>query len=271
MNVVSSESGPVRSLITFEFVIGSSTILQTVILNANSRRLDFKTTVDWREKHHMLRVSFPTTICTNKASFDIQYGFIERPNHRNVSWDMARFEVAGHKYADLSEDRYGVAILNDCKYGHKVLENVLDLNLLRSPTDPDPDADRGVQEFTYSLLPHVGRLVDSEVMAEATLLNNPPMILEGCRHNNLSVPAIVSGDGIELGALKKAEKEECHILRVVETEGRENTAIIKTRCADARMVETNLMEWTEECDFGKGSAEIRLKPFEIRTFKIIEG
>ena len=141
----------------------------------------------------MLRVAFPTTIRSDKASFDIQYGYAERNTHRNLSWDMARFEVAAHKYADLSDRDYGVALLNDCKYGYKVLENVIDLNLLRSPTHPDPDADLGHHEFTYSLLPHTGTLIESDVIAEATQLNQPPAFFAGCSLGAATVPFTVGG------------------------------------------------------------------------------
>ena len=167
----------------------------------------------------MLRVHFPVTVMSEQATFDIQYGYVKRNSHRNTSWDKAKFEVVGHKYADLSDHDYGVALLNDCKYGYMVHDNLLDLNLLRSPSNPDPDADMGKHEFTYSLLPHKHDLIRSAVILESTCLNQGPIMLEGVS-SILNIPIQLSGEGLELSVLKKAEKEDCWIVRIVETNGR---------------------------------------------------
>ena len=216
----------------------------------------------------MLRVAFPTTIRADQASFDIQYGYAKRNTHRNLSWDMARFEVAAHKYADLSDNGYGVALLNDCKYGYKVLENVIDLNLLRSPTHPDPDADLGHHEFTYSLLPHTGDLIRSDVQDQAIQLNQPPALFTGRTLRESAVPLTVTGEGVALEVLKKAEKEACLVVRLVERLGRETTATVTLNEEKATLAETDLMEWNELATLGSGRIEISMKPFEIRTFKV---
>jgi len=181
-SVTPLSEGDVRKGIKFTLFIGeNSEIKQSVYLNAGSKRLDFHTKVKWQEFHKMLRVSFPVNITNNEASYDVQYGYVKRPTHRNTSWDMAKFEVVGHKYADLSNADYGVALLNDCKYGYKIHNNVIDLNLLRSSTYPDADADLGTQTFTYSLLPHTDGLTKSNVMSEAQMLNFHPLVLEGSK------------------------------------------------------------------------------------------
>jgi alpha-mannosidase len=262
-------NGPVRQGICFKLSVGQSEITQKIYLAANSKRLDFVTQVDWQECHRMLRAAFPTSIRTDQASFDIQYGYTQRNTHRNVSWDMARFEVAAHKYADLSEKLYGVALLNDCKYGHKVLDNVIDLNLLRAPTFPDADADLGMHQFTYSLLPHGGNLTDSDVMSEAGQLNQPPAVCAGYRQEDTKVPVRVSGEGVGLEVLKKAEKEDCLVIRLVEKLGCGTTAQVELVDTRARLVETNMMEWTDGEDFGAGSISIPMRAFDIRTFKIV--
>ena len=128
--------GSVVQQLEFSYTIGNSVIKQTISLHPKSKRIDFETTVDWKEKHKMLRVHFPVDVMAERASFDIQYGYVKRNTHRNTSWDKAKFEVVGHKYADLSDHDYGVALLNDCKYGYMVHDNLLDLNLLRSPSNP---------------------------------------------------------------------------------------------------------------------------------------
>jgi len=261
--------GEVRQGLLFELAVGQSKLTQRVYLDANTKRLDFKTAVDWQECHRMLRVSFPTSIRSDQASFDIPYGYVRRNTHRNLSWDMARFEVAARKYADLSDIGYGVALLNDCKYGHKVLDNVIDLNLLRSPTHPDPDADQGRHEFTYSLLPHTGDLLRSDVQAQAMMLNQPPAVFAGYLAGDAEVPVRVGGDGVTLEVLKRAEKEECLVVRLVERRGRETTATVSLADGDATLVETDLLEWEEIAHLGKERIKVPMRPFEIRTFKIV--
>ena len=129
--------GP-QAMVEQHYRFGQSMLQQRIVLTAGSRRIDFITTVDWQENQKMLRTSFPVAIFATEATCDIQFGSIKRPTHRNTSWDMAKYEICAQKWIDLSQWDYGVALLNDCKYGHKVLENVLDLNLLRSPNYPDP-------------------------------------------------------------------------------------------------------------------------------------
>jgi len=264
-----SSQGPVRDLLEYELLIGQSQIKQRISLVRNSKRLDFDTTVDWKEQHHMLRVAFPTTIHTSECTCDIQYSHVKRPNHRNSSWDMAKFEVAAHKYVDLSDNGYGVALLNDCKYGHKILKNVIDLNLLRSSTYPDPTADIREHQFAYSLLPHQGTLVESDVIAEANMLNHPPVCAAGRANASFCVPCTVSGKGVSLEVLKKAEKEETLVIRLVETDGRHSTAVLVLADRSAQLIPTNLMEWEDgvavDCT---EPVTITLKPFEILTFKI---
>ena len=217
----------------------------------------------------MLRVAFPVAIRAEQASFDIQYGYIERPTHRNTSWDKARFEVVGHRCADLSEPDYGVALLNDCKYGYRVVDNVLDLNLLRSPTYPDPDADRGEHRFTYSLLPHLGDLVRSDVMANAGQLNREIRVFEGAASLGATMPCRLEGEGLVLEVLKKAEKENCLVVRIVETLGRNSRGRLYVKDAGSELVRTNLMEWHDSDTVTCGEPiDLILEPFEIRTFKI---
>jgi alpha-mannosidase len=262
-------SGPVRSVLHVDLRIGASAITQKISLAKGTKRLDFETVVDWKEEHRMLRVAFPVNVMANESTCDIQYGFAKRPNHRNTSWDMAKFEVAAHKYADLSDGGYGVALLNDCKYGYKILENVIDLNLLRSPTFPDSTADRHVHEFTYSLLPHLDTLIESRVIPEAMMLNTPPPCFENRSGTAYAAPCVLEGKGASLEVVKKAEKEDCLVIRVVETHGRESTALLRVADPTARLIPTNLIEWEDGAAMSCAEpVTISLKPFEILTFKI---
>jgi alpha-mannosidase len=264
-------AGPVRQRLRFAFAVGQgSKIVQDVTLATNGKRLDFQTVIDWAEKHRMLRVAFPTGVQSPTATFDIQYGHIARPTHRNTSWDMARFEVVAHRYVDVSGPDYGVALLNDCKYAHKVLHNVIDLNLLRAPNYPDPDADQGRHELTYSLLPHTGALVQSNVITEAMKLNQGMAAFEGYAAASAQVPCRLEGAGLSLEVVKKAEKEECRVIRIVETRGGRSSGTLTVADSAARLVETNLMEWTDGRAVSCAKPiPVTLDAFEIRTYKIV--
>ena len=262
-------SGPLRSVLEFELALSASTIRQTVVLESSGTRLDFHTEVEWHESHRMLRTAFPLNIFSDTASFDIQYGYVRRTMLNNTSWDMAQFEVAGQQYADISDHSHGVALLNDCKYGHKVKDGVLDLALLRSSTAPDSSADQGHHTFTYSLLPHKGALVDSNVMSQSALLNRRPRVIDGVKNGTLPT-CVLESDSVSLEVVKKAEKENCLVIRAVETHGAAAKAVLHLRDKALRVIETNLLEWTEDAVFQpvNGDLELTFRPFEIRTFKL---
>ncbi len=262
--------GPVRSVLAFDLKIGTSILHQRVVLETGTMRLDFHTDTDWREARKMLRTAFPVEVYSNDACFDIQYGFIRRTMNNNTTWDIAQFEVAGQRYADISDQEYGVALLNDCKYGHKVKNGTLDLCLLRSPKHPDWEADRGEQKFSYALLPHAGRLVRSHVMSQAACFNRAPILFHGFDAQNRKALCHLESDGMTLEVLKKAEKENCHILRIVETKGEHSSGILHFNQEVHAAVETNLLEWTEEAQFkiSGNTLKLELNPFEIKTLKI---
>ena len=254
--------------------IGHSEIIQNIYLDSHSKRLDFETHVSWHEDHKMLRVAFDVDIYHDTASYEIQYGFVRRNTHRNTSWDMAKFEVPGHRFADLSDANYGVALLNDCKYGYKIYENSIDMNLLRSPTVPDPQADRGEHSFTYSLLPHSRDLVHSNVHSEASQLNQKPIIIDGFVPGNTSPtsrlrPVELSSDDVILEVMKKAENENSLIIRLYEYRGNsvDLNILLHTeynKLYEADLLENNLYELPVEND----RCELKFKPFEIKTLKI---
>ena len=260
-------NGDVCSVLSISYIIGNSKINQQITLANNSKRLDFDTFVDWSEKHKMLRVHFPTSVKSEQASYDIQYGYVKRNTHKNTSWDRAKFEVVGHKYADLSNNDYGVALMNDCKYGYSILDNTIDLNLLRSPNNPDADADLGKHNFVYSFYPHKGDLIRSDVITESTILNHAPILFDN--YENLSTKSQIDfvGKGIEISAFKKSEFKNELIIRAVETLGRNSEGNIQFT---GTLIETNLME---QKNIGskknvKDSFKIRLNPFEIKTFRL---
>ena len=252
--------------------IGNSVINQTIRLANNTKRLDFDTNVYWDESHKMLRVGFDTQIFNNKASFDIQYGYIERNTHRNTSWDVAKYEVVGHRYADLSDYNNGVALLNDCKYGYKVLNNLIELNLLRAPTFPDPDCDKKQwHHFNYSLYPHDKDLRGSDVITESRQLNIQPLTFKDYVINSLNenICKLESSENATIEVIKKAENENAWIVRIVETKGIgcvDNLILNK----DMQIHNVNAIEWEPNLiNDNISNLKIELKPFEIKTFKLI--
>ena len=170
------ESGPLRAGVEVKRRYRNSTINQTIYLYRDNKRIDFETTVDWHDQNILLKVGFPVNVLSPRATFEIQWGNVERSTHFNTSWDWARFETCAHKWADLSEGDYGVALLNDCKYGYDVHDNLLRLTLLKSATYPDPQADQGEHLMTYSLFPHTGDWRNGVTQAGYDL--NDPLILE---------------------------------------------------------------------------------------------
>ena len=152
------ESGPLRAVIRIKNHFQNSTFVRDITLYAGVPRVDVKMQVEWHEKHILLKVAFPVSAHSDKATFEIPYGSVERPTTRNTPAEQAQFEVPAQRWADISDATHGFSLLNDCKYGYDAKGNVLRLSLLRSPEWPDPHADEGHHEFTYSLYPHRRRL-----------------------------------------------------------------------------------------------------------------
>ncbi len=252
----------------------SSKFVQTLWFTDDASRIDFETEIDWRERHKMLKAAFPVDIHTDKATYDIQFGSLERPTHTNTSWDEAKFEVCAHKYADLSEGDYGVALMNDCKYGYDIHDGVMTLSLLRSPTDPNPEADQGKHHFTYSLYLHDGALKDSDTIKEAYMLNVPMVALKAMG-DATNIPESFSlltldRDNVICETLKEAENGEGTVIRLYEcknirTNVSANIGIPFKKAYICDLLENELCELTvENC-----SVSFPIKGFEIVTLKLI--
>jgi len=185
--LVSSEvitDGSVCFRLRRSYEIGdASYLVQDTVCYSENPRIDFETKVSWYEKRRLLKVEFDTDINATQIRCEVQYGHIWRNTHRNLMQDRAKFEICAHKWVSLEEEGGGVALLNDCKYGHDVEAGKLRLTLLRSPTAPDPEADRGTHYFTYSLLPFKGSFADGSVIRSAYELNSPAAAVFGCSQN----------------------------------------------------------------------------------------
>ncbi|MFA4943813.1 MAG: glycoside hydrolase family 38 C-terminal domain-containing protein [Lentisphaeria bacterium] len=261
------ENGPASQALRLTWTVGASTIDQTIRLGANSRRLDFVTKADWRESRKMLRVAFPVDVVAAEATYEVQFGIVRRPTHRNTSWDWARFESCGHRFADLSDAHYGVALLNDCKFGYKICERTLDLNLLRSTFYPDPEADRGEQHFTYSLLPHPSRFEASTVLAEAHTLNQPPLVAAGSA--SFKLPLEIRTADVLVDAVKRGENGKDWVFRLYEPRGYAATCEIRPPNEDVKVWEAGILEnTTGTVPVRNGSATLSFRPFEIKTLMV---
>jgi alpha-mannosidase len=267
------EAGPVRATLRFRRRTEKSAFVQEVQLCAHSRRVDFVTHADWHERKTLLKVAFPVDVLAPQATYEIQFGAIQRPTHDNTSWDRARFEVPAHRWADLSEAGYGVALLNDCKYGYDVKGNTLRLSLLRSSTDPDPEADQGEHDFTYSLYPHPGGWQEGEVVRRGLELNVPLLAVPAETHAGPG-PAqgsLASPDrpNVIVEALKKAEDGDDLILRVYESHGARGPVSIALGLPVKSALECNGMEEaTGPADLREGVLRCDVRPWQIRSFRL---
>ena len=264
--------GP-RAVLRQVYTYGESTLTQQITLTAGSSRLDFITRVDWRERNKMLRTSFPVAVQASEATCEIQYGYIKRPTHRNTSWDVAKYEVCAQRWVDLSTVDYVVALLNDCKYGHKLLGNVLDLNLLRSPSAPGKHADLAEHEFTYSLYPHDGDCVRGEVMRAAAELNMPLRIDAIDAHTGTLAASAsllrIDTPNIVLDALKKAEDSDDLILRFYDASGAGARATITIGPHISAACTVNLLEEdAQTVAITDNTVVLDFHPFEVITLQI---
>ena len=268
------EAGPVRAVVRFAKRTEKSKLIQDVILYRHTPRVDFCTGAEWQEKKVLLKVAFPVDVLATRATYEIQFGAIERPTHRNTSWDYGRFEVTGHKWADLSEGDYGVSLLNDCKYGHDIAGNVLRLSLLRASTSPDEHADEGHHLFTYSLYPHQGDWRRGGTVREGYQLNVPLVTCLGTGKGGKLPPtasfASCNREHVVIDCLKKAEDADELILRLYEAYGQRGPVAIKLAPQFSRVVETNAIEeGADPAAYEQGVLHLYLKPWEFRTFRLM--
>lgn len=280
-NLVSAEvieTGPLRAGLRLEWTyLDRTTVVQNMYIYAHSRRIDFVTEVNWRERRTLLKVAFPVDVRNGSATADIQFGNVQRPTHRNTSWDRARFETCAHKWFDLSESDYGVALLNDCKYGYDVHGHTLRLTLLKGAVEPDPTADLGLHHFTYSLLPHNGGWYEGGVQREAYDLNYPLLTtLKPARRGDWTIPPSlglveVAPANVVVETVKKAEESEALVIRVYESANRRGPFQVRLPFAARRVEETNLLEERPqpvELSADGRTIHSTVTPYQIKTFVI---
>ncbi len=268
------EEGPVRSTLKVVKKFLDSTIIQKIHVYNDIERVDFETYVDWKEKDVLVKVLFPIDINTSEATYEIQYGNVKRPTHNNTSWDMARFEVCGHKWADLSEGDFGVSILNDSKYGHDIVDGNMRLTLLKSTCDPNPDADKEEHFFTYSLFAHDGTWKEAKTTNSAYNLNNKLLTKvcdphTGSLDETLSI-AKVDKDNVMIEVIKKAEDSDHLIVRLYEFNNKRTNVCLEFMKNIHEAYECDLLENIEEgyLDISDNKVRFEIKPYEIKSFKV---
>lgn len=244
-----------------------STITQVYSLTAVSRRLDIATEIDWHDRRAILRALNPVTAHAEHALFECAFGVVRRTTHDNTSWDWARYEVPGHRFAALEEPGFGVALLNDGKYGHNARGNVLGLSLVRGPVYPDPLADEGRQSFTYALMPYAGAWHEAGVREAAEALNQP-LLVKSVSGVKTGIYGTVATQGIAAGlaALKPAEDGDGLVLRVYEPAGARGPFSVAAPAGWRIGAPLSILEEPME---RVGAAD--LMPFEIRSWRLSRG
>lgn len=271
------EEGPVRATVEVVRHYLSSRITQRISLWRMSPRIDIATEIDWHEHQTLLKAVFPLAINGARATYEIQFGSVERPTHRNTSWDVARFEVCAHRWIDLAEGGYGVSLLNDSKYGHDVHDNVMRLTLLKSGIFPDAQADQGLHRFTYSLLPHAGDWRDAQTVRHAYELNVPVLCLVGTQQTSSRIQSNAAFiqtacSHIVVETVKPAEDGNGLIVRLYETHNQRGRATLSFASHLHSVQECNLLEEA----LGDAPAYLikengfsfEVRPFEIKTFRV---
>ncbi|NRA37102.1 MAG: alpha-mannosidase [Planctomycetes bacterium] len=284
-----------EAVIDIAWQIEESWMKQQIVLGAASKRLEFRCHGDWNLANHALRAQFPTTIVSYSATCDIQFGHVRRPTHSNTTWDMAKEEVCAQQWLDLSDASCGIALLNDCKYGHLLKDNILDLHLLRSAPYPNTTlgekkpgdrydhryGDMGAFSFQYALYPHSGNLQNSDVDREAECFNQPLSVHKAKKQTgpvkNPIPSSLLSIDHpyVSISAVKLAEDDDRIIIRLYENNGGNADCILRCDLPYTSVSNVDMMERPLKNGKAAGlkktkdGVQLQLKPFEVRTIALM--
>ncbi|HEX3966585.1 MAG TPA: glycoside hydrolase family 38 C-terminal domain-containing protein [Edaphobacter sp.] len=265
--------GPLRNTIRITRTWQSSKFIQDISLDAGADSVLIDNDIDWHETHVLLKAAFPLAATGPKATYEIPYGSIERPTTRNNSWEKAKFEVPAQRWADLGDATHGLSLLNDVKFGYDAEGNTLRLTLLRSPTWPDENADRGRQQFRYALYPHAGSWKQAQTVRRGYELNDPLKAEQVFPHTG-TLPAehsfaSVENPNVTLTAIKKAEDSDALIFRMYEWAGTPTEVKLHIPPGATAATETNLMEKREGAALTVtgDTITVPIKPYEILTIQ----
>jgi alpha-mannosidase len=263
-------AGPLEAAVEATHRFGRSVLVQRIVLRANSRRVEFITQADWHEQHRVLKAAFEADLSVPMLRGEIQFGHVVRPTHRNNEFERQRFEWPAQKWADLSEAHYGVAVLNDCKYGYDILDGVLRLTLLTAKMFPDETADRGKHEFTYALYAHDGGFADAETVREAMELNVPPTVARAAGSAGEKGFLELSNPDVIVETIKRSEDGKSLVVRLYESLGASAATSLRVAGDHAKAQECNLIEEPRR-DLPirrDGWVSLDFRPFEIKTVRL---
>jgi len=267
--------GPLRKTVRVTRSWQNSKFVQDISLDAGADEALVDNSVDWHETHVLLKAAFALAASGPKATYEIPYGAIARTTLRTNSWEKAQFEVPALRWADLGDGSQGFSLLNDSKYGYDAAGNVLRLTLLRSPTWPDADADRGMQHFTYALYPHAGDWKTAMTVRRGYELNDPLKAEQVFAHTGAGA-ASASWGGVEnanvtLTAVKKAEDADALVYRMYEWAGTPTEVKLHVAPGASYAVESNLMEKVEGGHLAMSGdvVTVPIKPYEILTVEVV--
>ena len=259
---------PLKCALQVERKIGESTLCQVISLTADASRIEFDTTVDWKELHRLLKVSFPTGIAATEGINEIQFGYMKRPTHRSRAYDKDRFEVCNHKYTALCDGTHGAAVLNDCKYGVSMLEGDIRLTLLRAPASPEMRADNHIHHFTYAFTAWDGPFDSCDVVRQGYELNVPATVTPGTGKSE-SFFAVRESRAVILDTVKRAEDGSGIIVRLYESKGGERPATLSIPASLSAAVLCQMNEQPlDTLPVENGKVSLRFKPFQVITLKL---
>ncbi|MDD6262742.1 MAG: glycoside hydrolase family 38 C-terminal domain-containing protein [Clostridiales bacterium] len=267
------ENSPLRTVVHVSKKIEKCAIEQDICIYPDSPIIDFRTHIDWTERHKVMRVYFPANVKSQFAAYEVGFGTFLRPAKQNTSFDKSRFEVNAHKFADLSEGDYGVSLLNDCKYAHSCDDNVIGLTLLRGTTHPDPLADLGGHEINYAFYPHAGDWRTAGTPRRGHEFNNNPVVWSvaddfGADMAGKSL-AVCSSENIIIDTVKPAEDGNGIIIRAYECNGCRGNADISLAFAPEKVSSVDLVEGSAQpANVNGSSISFAYGPYEIITFRV---
>ena len=266
-------SGVVEFRIRNRYQIGAkSFLIQDIVFFAEDPMVKFETRMEWHEHHKLLKAVFPTTIHSDFAANEIQFGYIHRPTSRNNSYETAKFEVCNHKYTDISEPKYGIAMLNDCKYGISVEQGCIGLTLHKGGNRPDTEGDLGVHYCEYAILPHLTAFSAESVIKYGYLFNYRPIALKN-RQFDTCQTVVTANPNIVIETIKPCEdKQKAYIMRLYEAEGSYTNTTIAWKHEVHSIWQATMLEEEEAClSIGKTELALSFQPFEIKTLKVVYG
>lgn len=263
------DNGLIQSRIRVIRMIGNSEFIQDYILQINSPILQIKTTVNWQEDHVLVKAAFPLKLESDVVTYEIACGAIERLTCPKTEVENAKWEVYGHRWADLTDvnQNYGVSLLNDCKYGYDSQPNQIRLTLLRGSKWPDFNADRGTHYFTYAIYPHVGNWKDAKTVQRGYELNIPLKVIFPNQFNDACLSPVSSwlkfkSETLILMALKQSENDKNQwILRCYESEGKKTYLEIASDIGLTLSSPINLLEEVINDD------DLTVNPWKIVSYQ----